>query len=112
MLPDDAVLGELGRRLAAHRVARNLTQAELAEQAGVSKRTVERLEAGAVATRLTALIRLCRVLDLSDRLNQLVPPPSDSPVQLLKLSKQRRTRASGTRVKKPPRTSWTWGDES
>jgi len=28
----------------------NLTQAALADQAGVSKRTVERLESGAVAT--------------------------------------------------------------
>ena len=40
---DEAVLSELGGRLAQVRLERNLTQAQLAEQAGVSKRTVERL---------------------------------------------------------------------
>jgi len=42
---DDSVLAELGGRLARIRLDRNLTQAQLAEQAGVSKRTIERLEA-------------------------------------------------------------------
>jgi hypothetical protein len=41
---DEAVLGELGRRLAQVRLGKNLTQAQLAAKAGVSKRTVERLE--------------------------------------------------------------------
>lgn len=44
--PDEAILKELGGRLAGVRLGRNLTQAALAEQAGVSKRTVERMEAG------------------------------------------------------------------
>jgi DNA-binding XRE family transcriptional regulator len=45
-LSDESLLKELGGRLAAARIVRNLTQAALAEQAGVSKRTVERLESG------------------------------------------------------------------
>ncbi len=44
---DETVLAELGRRLARYRLDRNLSQAELARSAGVSKRTVERLESGA-----------------------------------------------------------------
>ena len=48
---DEAVLSELGGRLARVRLARNFTQAGLARQAGVSKRTVERLESGSVATQ-------------------------------------------------------------
>ena len=47
-LSDGAVLEELGRRLEAIRLGRNQTQAQLARQAGVSKRTIERLESGAV----------------------------------------------------------------
>lgn len=43
---DEAVLRELGRRLAQVRLGKNLTQAQLAAKAGVSKRTVERLEVG------------------------------------------------------------------
>src|SRR3989304_2190643 len=45
-LTDEAILREVGSRLAGARLARNLTQAALAEEAGVSKRTVERLAAG------------------------------------------------------------------
>ena len=45
---DEAILSELGGRLTRVRLEQNLTQAQLAEQAGVSKRTVERLEAGTV----------------------------------------------------------------
>jgi putative transcriptional regulator len=48
-LTDEAVLRELGERLSAARVSRNLTQAHVAEEAGISKRTLERLEAGAVS---------------------------------------------------------------
>lgn len=111
-LTDDAVLEELGRRLAAARLGRNLTQARLAEEAGVSKRTVERLESGEVASRVSGLVRVCRVLKLLDRLDTLVPAPTLSPVEQLKLASRRRKRASGSR-KTAAREGrpWTWGDE-
>ena len=112
-LSDEAILHEVGSRLAAARLARNLTQAALAEEAGVSKRTVERLESGEVAARLSGLVRVCRALDMVDRLDALVPSPTVSPVEQLKLAGRRRKRASGRRR---PATStkrkWTWGDES
>lgn len=112
-LSDEAVLRELGSRLAAARLARNLTQAALADEAGVSKRTVERLESGEVATRLSGLVRVCRALDLVDRLDALVPSPTVSPVEQLKLAGRRRKRASGRRAPAKKRTrQWTWGDES
>ena len=38
-LTDEAILRELGGRLTAARLERNLTQEALADQAGVSKRT-------------------------------------------------------------------------
>jgi transcriptional regulator with XRE-family HTH domain len=112
-LSDKAILREVGSRLAASRLARNLTQAALAEEAGVSKRTVERLESGEVAARLSGLVRVCRALDMVDRLDSLVPSPTVSPVEQLKLAGRRRKRASGRRR---PVTSakgkWRWGDES
>ena len=112
-LSDEAVLREVGSRLAAARLARNLTQAALADEAGVSKRTVERLESGEVAARLSGLVRVCRALDMADRLDSLVPSPTVSPVEQLKLAGRRRKRASGRRR---PATSmkgkWRWGDES
>jgi transcriptional regulator with XRE-family HTH domain len=109
---DDAILRELGSRLAAARLARNLTQAALAEEAGVSKRTVERLESGEVATRLSGLVRVCRALGLVDRLDALVPPVAPGPVEQLRLAGRRRRRATGRRQRVVRRRTWTWGDES
>jgi transcriptional regulator with XRE-family HTH domain len=112
-LPDEAILREVGSRLAAARLTRNLTQAALAEQAGVSKRTVERLESGEVAARLSGLVRVCRALGMADRLDAFVPSPTVSPVEQLKLAGHRRKRASGRRRSETSaKRKWTWGDES
>lgn len=105
-LTDDAVLRELGSRLEGARLAANFTQAELAARAGVSKRTVERLEAGAVAAQLSALLRVCRALGLLERLDSLVPERGPSPVALLKLKRRARKRASGKRAARA--RPWTW----
>ena len=111
-LSDQAVLSELGDRIAAARLARNMTQAALAEEAGLSKRAIERLESGEVAARLSGLVRVCRSLDLMERLDGLVPLPAVSPVEQLKRASRHRKRASGRRT--PPKTAktWVWGDES
>lgn len=105
------ILGELGGRLAKVRLDRNLTQAQLATQAGVSKRTVERLEAGAVATQLSGFIRVCRTLDLVERFDLLVPEPVPSPVAQLKLGGRQRQRASVAKSAAPASKKWQWGAE-
>ncbi len=109
LLTDEAILAELGGRLAQRRLELQLTQEMLAEQAGVSKRTVERIEAGAT-TQTSTLIRLLRVLELLDRLETLVPEAGPRPMDLLKLKGKARKRASGKR--KPTNGGpWHWGDE-
>jgi len=60
LLTDEVILEELGGRLARRRLELQLTQEMLAEQAGVSKRTVERAEAGATV-QVSTLIRILRV---------------------------------------------------
>ena len=107
-LTDDAILRELGKRIARTRLERNLTQAALAEQAGVSKRTVERLESGEVATQLSVFVRVCRALALVDRLDAFIPEPVPSPVAQLKLQGRTRRRASGSKVAPKKPTKWTW----
>lgn len=107
---EDAILREVGGRLAARRLARNLTQEQVALAAGVSKRTVERMEAGEGAGRLTGLVRILRALDLLDRLDQLVPEVGPEPVEELRLAGRRRQRAAKPRKKTARK--WTWGDES
>jgi Predicted transcriptional regulator with C-terminal CBS domains len=80
LMSDEALLQELGHRIARLRLERNLSQAQLAEQAGISKRTLERLEAGAAATQLSLFLRVLRQLDLLERLELLLPEPQPSPL--------------------------------
>ena len=72
LMTDEALLRELGHRIAQQRLDRNLSQAQLAEQAGISKRTLERLEAGAAATQLSLFLRVLRQLDRLERLALLI----------------------------------------
>jgi transcriptional regulator with XRE-family HTH domain len=108
---DQAVLQELGGRLARIRLDNNLTQAQVAKQAGVSKRTVERLESGSVATQLSGFIRVCRALDVLERFNALVQEPPPSPLEQVKRQGRLRQRASARKAKPLPK-KWRWGDES
>jgi transcriptional regulator with XRE-family HTH domain len=82
-LTDIAVLHEIGDRLERRRIDAELTQAQLAEEAGISKRTVERIEAGH-STDFVMLLRVLRVLNLFEALDQLVPDLPQSPLMLLK----------------------------
>jgi transcriptional regulator with XRE-family HTH domain len=82
----------------------------LAEQAGVSKRTVERIEAGATA-QMSTLVRILRALELLDRLETLVPEAGPRPMDLVRLKGKARKRASGKR-KSADKGTWHWGDES
>lgn len=115
-LTDDAALRELGSRLASARLERNLTQAALAEQAGVAKRTVERLESGAVATQLSGFLRVCRVLGVLERFDALIPEPTLSPMAQLKLQGRKRQRAARAKTTTTLMVSepkpWTWGTTS
>lgn len=109
-LTDQAVLTLVGERLAALRLARNLTQQQLAEQAGLGLRTVQRLELGAAATQLSGFIRVCRVLGLVENLGLLLPPPTESPMAQLKQAGRKRQRATGRRTARGTAKKWTWGE--
>jgi len=107
LVSDDATLAELGRRFAEARIARGMTQAELAEAAGVSKRTVERLEDGG-STQLGNLVRCLRALGSLEALERLMPETPPNPIDLL-ARRQRRRRVRG-KTESPSPTPWTWGD--
>jgi DNA-binding XRE family transcriptional regulator len=109
---DEAILQETGERLGRTRLELNLTQANLAKTAGISKRTLERLESGAASTQLTTFIRVCRALGLLQRFDMFIPKPLASPVEQVKLHRRKRKRASGTRVEKTFKKKWTWGESS
>ncbi|GHV12876.1 transcriptional regulator [Fibrobacterales bacterium] len=108
---DSAIMKEIGARLAHLRVTANLTQELLAEDAGVAKRTLERLENGE-SVQLTNFIRILRALDLTSKLDLLVPPITASPIELVDNKGTMRIRA---RVKEScasdTHITWKWGDE-
>lgn len=110
-LTDRKVLADLGDRLARHRLDRNLTQDQLAREAGVSKRTVIRLEKGE-SSQLPNLVRVLRALGLLGNLDALVPAPLTSPLAQLKSRAKERRRASPATKKPGPGSKWTWGDET
>jgi len=113
LMSDEEVLREIGRRLARRRVALEFTQAELAEEAGVSKRTLERVEAGE-STQTATLIRLLRALELLDALAAALPAPGPRPMELLqrKGKGKERRRASAKKRREAAGEGWSWGDET
>ena len=114
-MTDDAALRELGARLERRRIDASLTQAELAREAGVSKRTLERIEAGH-STDFVMLIRVLRALKLIESLDSLIPQLPQSPIALLKHRGRERKRVGHPRVKAgqaeagKPAGPWKWGE--
>ncbi len=111
LLTDDAVLAELGRRITARRIELQLTQATVAEQAGIGKRTLERMESGH-SSQLASLIRVLRVLNALPGLNALIPEVGPRPMDLLERKGRSRQRASSKPDEKQGGEPWRWGEDS
>jgi len=100
-MSDKAILAEIGARCKRRRLNRNLTQQEVADQAGLTRVTVGEFERGAPAGLLT-LIRILRVLDALEELESFLPEAEPSPLQLAKLQGKQRQRASRKRKDHDP----------
>lgn len=105
---DTVVLTEIGIRIASLRLERNLTQAQLADRAGVSKSTVERIEDGNTA-QFSSFIRVVRALGLLSQFESFLPEQVASPMTQLKLKSNQRRRASSKRGRDSAKP-WSWGD--
>ena len=86
-----------------------MTQAELAEQAGIGKRTLERVEAGATA-QFSTIVRIFRVLGLLEKFDQMLTEPAIRPLEAAARKGKARQRAS-SRGKKTQRKPWTWDED-
>lgn len=107
---DDAALAEFGRRMTETRLTRQMTQAQFAKAAGVSKRTIERLEDGG-SIQLGNLIRCLRALDRLDGVERLLPETPPNPIALLERHGKTRQRV---RPKAAPASAapWTWDNDA
>jgi len=102
LTPPNAVLRELGKRLASVRKQRQFSQIELAEQAGLGVATLKRIEGGS-DSQLESWIKLLIALDMMEGINGLLPANHRSPMaEATRQGKQ----------KSPTKTSKGWGDES
>lgn len=111
-LTDQAVLEEIGKRLAKQRLALSKTQAELSAECGLARRTIQYAEAGK-SVQSDGLIRILRALDLLDVLEALLPDETFSPMDMLKFKNKERRRVGKKRGSQQTREAdgWEWGDE-
>lgn len=80
---DEEILAEVGRRLAALRRARGLTQTEAGERADLGRNTLYRAEHGDNPT-LQTVIRLLRVYGALGALESFIPVQEISPMARLR----------------------------
>lgn len=100
---------ELGTRLEQLRLSRNITQTDLARDAGISERTLRRLESGAGGT-LDSLFRVLSALRLDGNLDLLIPNPDIRPIERVHTKGRERQRSSSSKTAKNG-GSWQWGEK-
>ncbi len=106
---------EIGVRLKRERLNQNVSQADLARDAGVARKTITNLETGEGCS-MTTLLGVLRALGRLENLDAFLPDPGISPIQLAKLKGKQRQRASGDSaegsesLKVAEGDGWTWGE--
>ncbi len=98
---------ELGQKIKTYRIMKEMSQQDLEDKSGVSKRSISRLEQGE-SVQLENLFKILLALDLSENIDLLVPDQTKRPSFYLEKSdnKNRRVR------KKTVKNGFKWGDES
>lgn len=109
----EAIIEALCRRLEEIRLSRNVSQAGLAEEAGVSRSTMTRIADGKPIS-LDSFVRVMQALRLTGHLAALLPDPAVRPVDRVRFggSQRRRARPKPDSENAGNRPKWTWGDET
>ena len=104
----DQIEAALCKRLESIRLSRNITQAQLAEEAGVAPRTIGRLEKGQ-GVSMDTFIRIMMALSIQQNLEALLPDPNVRPIERVGLGAGERQRARPVKsIDELP--TWSWGD--
>jgi len=98
----------LCERVERIRLSRNVTQKQLAAQAGVSLRTIGRLEKGE-GVSLDTFIRVLTALGVQGNLAALLPDPRVRPIERIRAGGRERRRARPAAHDDAP-APWTWDD--
>ena len=99
----------LCERLESIRLSRNMTQRQLAEEAGVSPRTIGRMAKGE-GVSLDTFIRVLTALKIHQSLESLLPDPTVRPIERVGSTAGERKRAHPISADVDV-SGWAWGDE-
>ena len=106
--PYQEYISELGKKIKTYRIMKDLSQEDLSEKTGISKRSISRLEQGE-SIQVDNLFKILIALDLGDNIDLLVPDQTRRPSYYLENPDSRPQRV---RKKKSEQTTFRWGDES
>ncbi len=98
----------LCKRLENLRLSRNITQVQLAEEAGVSPRTIGRFEKGQ-GVSVNTFIRVLTALGIQQNLEALLPDPTVRPIERIGIGGGERKRARPG-LSSDEGAIWSWGD--
>ena len=99
---------ELGKKIKTYRIMTELSQEDLSDNTGISKRSISRLEQGE-SIQMDNLFKILIALDIGDNIDLLVPDQTKRPSFYLDFSDSAPQRV---RKKKSEKTTFRWGDES
>lgn len=106
LMSDVAILRLIGKFVKHHRLKQNITQSQLAENAGINRTTLVDFEQGKRSNTLT-LIQLLRALNLMHIFEGFQIQYQQSPLELAKLQASERKRAYGLKNKEQkPLSDW------
>ena len=97
---------ELGQKIKIYRIMKEMSQQDLEDKTGVSKRSISRLEQGE-SVQLENLFKILLALDLGDNIDLLVPDQTKRPSFYLEMSESKNKRVR----KKVEKNNFKWGDE-
>lgn len=94
---DQAIAKEVGTRIQAIRLKKNMSLEDIAKSAGISRQTLHLLLNHGKGT-LTNLITVLRSINELERLSSLLEEVLPSPLQIIRMEGKKRQRASGRRA--------------
>ena len=97
---------ELGKKIKLYRISKEMSQQDLADKTGVSKRSLSRLEQGE-SVNVDILFKILLALDLGNNIELLVPDQTRRPSYYLEKKDDRQKRVR----KKIEKKEFKWGDE-
>ena len=98
---------ELGQKIKTYRIMKEMSQQDLEEKTGVSKRSISRLEQGE-SVQVDNLFKILLALGLGENIEALVPDQTKRPSFYLEKAANRPKRVR----KKTEKREFKWGDES